>query len=151
MVSDSLRWSVSAGLAAFFLGALLLAVLGSLAEVLAKLLNVPTAFSMPLLAGPAAVVGTVVWWASVERTTAYSYARGAAFGVLTALGTIVVWLGVYSVVWGPQLVALGWILVAFVGVVTVPVGLVVGLAVMYARRELTDGLPTGDPAPTESG
>jgi hypothetical protein len=151
MVRDSLRWSVVAGLAAFLFGTVTLVVLSPLATVLADLLNVPAAYSTVMLSGPAAVVGAIVWWASVEQATEYSYVRGVAFGVLTALGTIVVWLGVYSVVWGPKLVATGWILIAFVGVATVPVALLVGVVVMYARRELTDGLPTGEPAPSESG
>lgn len=109
-------------------------VTGLVADVLALPWGSPLWFVVPV-----PVFGAVLWWRLVELPGRYSYPRGVAVGLLTALFTTLVWVlwGVY--VWDPETVAAFWLLVAIVLVPTVPAGLVSGLPAMYARRNLADG------------
>jgi len=141
MVSAATKWSLIAGSSTFLCGTVLLGLLGPVTDVLGTLLHLPETGPAVVFALPAALVGTPVWWKAVEQPGVYTYPRGAAFGAGTALGTLVVWLAVFALVWEPALVLTGGILVAFVGVVTVPVGLPVGTCVMYARRQLAERRP----------
>jgi len=136
MHARQVLWSAVAGGCAFVGGAGLLGLLGPVGDVLVTLLpaDLDPGFGAVLLALPALAIGPLLWWAGVESRTSYTYLSGAAFGVATALGTVLWWLAVFAFVWGPSLVLSGWVLVAFVGVAAVPVGLLVGVSVLYARR-----------------
>ena len=63
-------------------------------------------------------------WSPATRWSAYA---GGAAGFLTALLTVLCWVMVFALVWGPSLVGFG---VA----VTLPPAVVAGVALMYARR-----------------
>lgn len=136
MPSRETTWSVAAGGYAFLIGTILLATIQPTSETLLNILGVRTGYSMFLMAAPATFVGAVVWWAVVEWRGAYSYPRGALFGGLTALTTVATWVLKFLEVWGFELVATGWFLVAFVLAVTGVGGLVSGVPLMYARRRL---------------
>lgn len=139
-----MKWSTYAGVYAFLWGTVLLLLLYPITNTLVKLLGLPTGYSAFLLAGPAVFIGAGVWWAVVERREAYTYPPGVTFGLATALSTVLFWVLVYTIVWGPVLVLAGWLLVVFVFVVTLPAAFVAGLTSMYARRRLDDGLPDGN-------
>ena len=136
MVSASIRWSVYAGSATFIAGAMAVVPLGTIAETLLTVLGIPTGYAIGLLPGPSAIVGSLVWWAVVERPAAYSYRTGGAAGVLTVLLTVGVWTLLVALVYGPGVIVIGetLLVVAVALGVTTPVGAGVSLAVMYARR-----------------
>lgn len=125
-----------AGVYTFVCATLMLLLLGPISDTLVEILALPTDYSSFLMAGPTLVVGTAVWWVVVERRGAYTYPVGAVFGLLTALLTVLFWLLVFAVVWEAGLVLTGGLLIGFVLAVAVPIGLVVGLSAMYARRRL---------------
>jgi hypothetical protein len=133
-----------AGVYTFLCSIVLLLLLYPISNTLVQILGLPTGLSTFLLAGPVAVLGAVVWWAVVERPKKYTYRFGMVFGLLTVLATVLFWVLVFSVVWGPSLVLTGWFLIVFVLVVSIPVGFVTGVTGMYARRRLDEGLPAGE-------
>lgn len=137
--SPPVKWSMYAGVYAFLCSIVLLLLLSPVTNTLVQILGLSTGFSAFLLAGPVAVLGTVVWWAVVERRKKYAYRFGAAYGLLTVLATVLFWVLVFSVVWGLRLVLTGWFLIVFVLVVSTPVGFITGLTGMFARRRLDEG------------
>lgn len=148
MVSRSTTWSLLAGLVAFLSSVLALWVLSPLARTFVKLLTLPTGYSTLLLASPVPVIGAVLWWTMVERPERFGYVHGGAYGALVAVLTVTFWVLAFVVVWELALVLVAGVLVGFALVVTVPVGGVGGLVLMYARRALpgrirsgTDGAP----------
>lgn len=137
MPSRQTTWSVAAGIYAYLVGTLTLLTLSPVAETMGPIIGLPETYAVFLMAAPAAVVGAAVWWTLVERSRAYSYPLGAAFGGLTALLTVAAWVLKFVEAWGLQLVATGWVVVAFVLAVTVVAGLVSGLPLMTVRRRAT--------------
>lgn len=134
MPSRATTWSIAAGGYAFLCGTVLLATAQPISGTLLEALGVRTRVPMVLMAAPAALLGAVVWWAVVERRGTYSYPRGAIFGALTATVTVFAWVLKFLEVWGFELVATGWFVVAFVLALTGVGGLLSGLPLMYARR-----------------
>lgn len=134
MPSRPTTWSIAAGGYAYLVGTLMLVSLSPVAETMGPIVGLPEDYVVFLMATPAAVIGAAVWWAFVERSNAYSYPLGAAFGGLTAVLTVVAWVLTFVAVWGVRLVLTGWLLVAAVLAVTVIAGLVSGLPLMSARR-----------------
>lgn len=136
--SPSVKWSVYAGIYVFVCGAAMVIPLGVVATTLVKILGLPTAFTVVLVPGSAAVIGTIVWWTVTERRNAYSYANGVIFGLVTSVVTVLFWGLVVAIVWGLQAVRISAIVIGFVLVVASPVGSIAGLPLMHVRRRLTD-------------
>jgi hypothetical protein len=134
MPSRETAWSLVAGCYAFLCGAVLMVGTQPVAGTLAGVLGIETGYPALLMAGPAALLGAGVWWAVVERQRAYSYRRGALFGGLTALATVAAWVLRSLEVWGFELVATGWFVIAWLLATTGIAGLLVGVPLMYARR-----------------
>jgi hypothetical protein len=132
-------WSLVAGAYLFCCAVLALGSLGAVTRTLAPVLGVPTGPVTVVFAAPAPVLGAVAWWLLVERRGTYGYLRGVAAGVAAAVGTVACWVLVGGVIWGPQLVVAGAILVGFVLVVAAPAGAVAGVPLVYARRRLSAG------------
>ena len=130
------KWSLYVGVYAFLSSTVMLLLLSPIPSTLVGVLGLPTGFSAFLLAGPVMVIGAVVWWAVVERRDGYTYPHGIAFGLLTALFTVLLWVLVFTTVWGLSLVLTGWFVILFVFVISVPMALVTGLTGMYTRRRL---------------
>lgn len=130
-------WSIAAGVYAYLVGTLTLLTLSPVAETMGPIVGLPENYAVFLMAAPAAVIGAAVWWVLVERSNAYSYPLGAAFGGLTALFTVFAWVLKFVDAWGLRLVLTGRLLVAAVLAVTVVAGLVSGLPLMSARRRTT--------------
>lgn len=140
-VSSSVQWSIYAGVFLFFCGVVTAFLLDDLLTVFADVIGLPTAYSLAILASPVLLVGAVVWWAVVERRTAYTYRIGAAAGLLTALFTGVLWTARFVQVWGFELLLVD-VVPLLVGIVFVGgaiAGVLAGLPVMYARRRLDSG------------
>ncbi|WP_280585608.1 hypothetical protein [Halorubrum sp. Boch-26] len=130
------RWALLAGAYAFGCATLTAFLLSDLLGLFAEVIGLPAALSMPLLATPALVGGAGVWWALVERPGTVTYARGAAFGLVTALLTGALWTVRFALVWGPEMLTAGPVplLVGFVlGAVSVA-GVLVGLPLTFVRR-----------------
>jgi hypothetical protein len=136
MSHRSAVWSASAGLYAFLLAVALLVFLDPVVGTLAKLVGIPGGYAPVAMAVPAAAAGAVAWWTIVERRRRYRYGLGAFFGVAVAGLTVLVWVLVFAVVWGPRLVLSGWFLVAVVFGVTSLAGSLTGMPLMYVRRRL---------------
>lgn len=135
--STPTKWSVIAGGYLLLCAAGLLLVLSQVTALVAELLGLPT--GSPLgLAAPAPIVGAVAWWAGVERSDAFTYRYGGVVGLVTALLTVLFWLLWGVTVWGIDGVLAGWPLIVAVLVPTLPVGVIAGLPLMYARRRLRD-------------
>jgi len=133
---SSQRWALFAGVYAFGCATLTAFALSDMLGLFAEVIGLPTAFSMPLLATPALVVGAVLWWALVERPVSLTYPRGAAFGLLTALVTGGLWTARFVYVWGPEMLTAGPVplLVGFVLGMVAVAGVLVGLPITYVRR-----------------
>lgn len=138
--APSVKWSLYAGAYALFCGVVLLLPLGFVASTLVEVLSLPRAYTAVIVPGSGAVFGAVVWWAAVERQDEYTYRRGGAVGLLTALCTVVFWVLLLTVVWGPWAILAGGVVVVFALVVAGPVAFVSGVPLMYARRRLDDGI-----------
>lgn len=143
MVSRSTTWTATAGVAAFLWSAAVLAVLYPLSTTLATLLALPIDLPAVVFSVPVPALGAVAWWTIVERPGEHTYFRGTVFGVATALSTVAVWVLAFAVVWGPRVVLVGGVLVAFVLAVALPPAAVLGVAMAYARRRATRD-PSGD-------
>lgn len=139
-LSPSIKWSIYAGVYGFLCSLILLSILGTIARTLIKLLGLPISYSGFLMALPVLFIGPVVWWTVVERLDKYTYLFGGVAGILTALLTVVFWVLIYVVVWGPLLVLTGWFLILLVLVISIPTAFIVGLLLMYARCNLDDVL-----------
>lgn len=137
-VSPATKWSVAVGAYTLLCAVVVLVGIRSVASLVADVLALPSA-SVLWLAAPVPVVGALAWWAAVERPGRYTYGRGVVAGLATALGTVLVWMLWGAVVWGPELVLLGWPLVVAVVVPAVPAGLLAGVPATYARRRLGGG------------
>lgn len=135
-LSSPQRWAALAGVYAFGCATLTAFALSDVLGLFAEVIGLPTALSMPLLATPALVAGAGVWWALVERRGAVTYARGAAFGLLTALITGVVWTVRFVRVWSVEMLTAGPVplLVGLVLGAVGAAGVLVGLPITYARR-----------------
>lgn len=138
-----MKWSAYAGVYAFLCGVVLLVLLRPVADTLVRLLALPAGYSVFLLAGPVTVIGAGVWWAVVERRGEYTYRLGGIVGMLTALFTVLLWVLLFAIVWGPVSVLAGGVLVFFVLVVSAPVAFIAGLPLMYARHRLGTGPSDG--------
>lgn len=144
-VSPSRKWSLCAGLYTFVCGTAAALVLSDVLVLLADAIGLPTEYPMVALASPALVIGAVAWWAVVERRSAYTYLRGGAFGLVTALLTGLLWTVRFVSVWGFEMLATPVIplLIVLVLGVAVVAGALTGLSLMYARRRL-NGRPSGE-------
>lgn len=140
-----MRWSIYAGLYMFVCGVATAFVLYDLLALLASVIGLPEGYAMAILPSPALVVGTVVWWAVVERRGSYSYLLGGAFGLVTALLTGLLWTVRFASSWGIEMLEVEIIsfLVVFVLGLVVITGALTGLPLMYARRRLDRGLSSG--------
>lgn len=130
-----------AGLYTFALGTATSFVLDEILILFGEVIGLPASYSLVVLASPSLLVGAVVWWAVVERRNSYTYLRGGAFGLLTALLTGLLWTLRLVSVWGVEMLTATpvAVLVAFVlGVVSVA-GALTGLPLLYARRRLAGG------------
>lgn len=134
----SVKWSLYVGIYTLLCAAVLLLVISQVATLVAELLVLPSDSAL-WLAGPVPVIGAVVWWGIVERRDKYTYPRGGAVGLVTALLTVLFWIIRAAFVWGPKGVLAGWPLVFAVLVPTVLAALIAELPVMYARRRLDAG------------
>jgi hypothetical protein len=143
-VSPSVKWSVYAGLCLFGCATVTAVLLADVLALFAEVVGLPARYAMVLLASPALLVGTVTWWAVVERRRAYAYRVGGAVGLLTALLTGLLWTARFVTVWGVEMLAVPIVavLVLFVLGITAVAGVLVGLPLMYARRR-TGGLADG--------
>lgn len=144
-VSPSIHWSLYAGLYMFICGTVTALLLNDLLGLLGDVIGLPPVFSLVIFASPALVVGTVVWWALVERRTSYTYLVGGTFGLITALLTGLLWTVRFVSVWGVEMLAaeIILVLVGFVlGMITIA-GVLTGLPLMYARRRLDRRLSGG--------
>lgn len=142
-VSPSITWSIYAGLYAFGCGAAMAFLLSDVLILLGDALGLPAAYSLFILAGPSLVIGAIVWWTLVERRDSYTYIAGGAFGLSTALLTGLLWIVRFAGGWGLEMLLAIRILVGFVLGVSVAVGVLAGLPLMYARRRLDAGDRTG--------
>ena len=130
------RWSLLAGAYAFCCAALTAASLSTVLDLFGEVIGLPAPFVAPILAAPALFAGALVWWALVERRGTVTYLRGAAFGLLTALVTGIVWTARFVSVWSPEMLAADPVrlLVGFVFAAVAAAGVVVGLPITYVRR-----------------
>lgn len=135
-VSSPARWALLAGVYAFGCATLTAYLLSDVLGLFAEVIGLPPALSMSLLAAPALVAGTGIWWALVERGAAVTYPRGAAFGLFTALVTGIIWTARFTFVWGIEMLTAGPVslLVGFVLGATAVAGVLVGLPITYVRR-----------------
>lgn len=140
-LSPSMKWSIYAGLYMFACATVTAFILYDILALLAKVIGFPAPYSMVVLASPTLVIGTVVWWAAVERRDSYTYLFGGIFGLLTALLTGVLWTVRFVSSWGFEMLVVPVVsfLVVFVLGVAVVAGIFTGLPLMYARRRLANG------------
>ena len=133
---SSRRWSLLAGAYAFCCAALTTASLSTVLGLFGEVIGLPTALVVPILAAPALFAGPLAWWALVERRGTVTYLRGAAFGLLTALVTGILWTARFVSVWSPEMLAADPVrlLVGFVFAAVAVAGAVVGLPITYVRR-----------------
>jgi len=146
-LAPSQRWSLVAGAYAFCCAALTALLLSGVLDLFADVIGLPTGLAVPLLAAPALLAGALAWWALVERRGTVTYLRGAAFGLLTALATGLVWTARFVSVWSAEMLAAGPVrlLVGFVFGAVAVAGVLVGLPITYVRRrnrEPADGPQT---------
>jgi|GEM_PF-1529389 hypothetical protein len=135
-LSSPQRWALLAGVYAFGCATLTAFLLSDALGIFAEVIGLPAALAMPLLATPALVVGGGLWWLLVERWGAPTYPRGAAFGLLTALVTGILWTARFVSVWGLEMLTAGPVplLVGFVLGAVAVAGVLVGLPITYVRR-----------------
>lgn len=137
-VLPSVTWSAVAGLYTFGWAVVVSLLLSDVLELLSEVIALPESYWMVVLASPALLVGTGVWWGLVERRASYRYGSGALFGLITALVVGLLWTVRFVTVWGvemlaaPMVATLAAIVVGFVAVA----GVVVGLPLMYVRRRV---------------
>lgn len=143
MVSYSMKWALYAGGYAFLCATILLRLLSPVSNTLMTLLDLPTSYAGLVLAVPVMGTGAFVWGTVVEHRNRYTYALGALAGVVTAVSTVAFWILVFVAFWEFSLVLAGGVLVAFVSLVVTPVGCLVGIPLMYARRRL-DSVPQNE-------
>lgn len=142
-VGPSTRWSLLAGAYGFLWSAALLLLLGPVTDIMGTLLGLPSGGSWLVLAVSAAVIGTGTWWAVVERRGDYRYRAGVAFGLVTAVATVAFWVLLFAVLFGPM-VLLGGVVIAFVLGVALPVAVLAGASMIYARRRLDSQVGDGE-------
>ena len=99
-VSPSIKWSIYAGLYTFVCGTVTALIISDILALLADVIELPAPYSMVILASPTLVIGTVVWWAVVERGNSYTYLLGGIFGLLTSLFTGLLWTVRFVSFWG---------------------------------------------------
>lgn len=133
--SPSITWTALAGSYAFLWSAILMRLLAPLSDTLVMLIAPSTEYSALILAGPVVVIGAVVWWLLVERRQNLTYASGVAFGLVTAVSTVLFWVLWFAVEFGSAVVE-GWVIILFLLLVSLPVGLLAGLTLVFARRWL---------------
>lgn len=136
-MNKPLKRSLYAGSYLFLCAVVLVVATSQVTGLVAEVLVVP-AGSTVWLAIPVPVIGAVVWWALVKRQGTTSYVVGSIVGLGTAVLTLLVWILVGVLVWGPEGVLAGWPLIIAVLVPTIPIALVAGLSVMYARCRLDE-------------
>jgi hypothetical protein len=148
-ISPSIKWSIYAGVYMFACATVTAVVLSDLLTVLAEVIGLPAAYSMVILASPAFLIGSVVWWTVVEQQDSDTYLRGGLFGLVTALLTGVLWTVRFVSVWGIEMLTADIVpvLVALVLGAAIIAGVFAGLPLMYARRRLNSD-PAGKPEPT---
>ncbi|EMA60370.1 hypothetical protein [Halorubrum kocurii] len=134
--SSPRRWALLAGVYAFGCGAVTARLLSDVLRVFVEVIGLPPSFPVPLLAVPALLVGSGVWWLLVERNAAYTYPAGIAYGALTALVTGLVWTAWFVVVWSVDLLAAGPtpLLVGLVLALTTVAGVLIGPPILFFRR-----------------
>lgn len=134
-------WSTVAGCYAFLCGTVLVASLDPIHHTMAAILGVESGYLALVLASPAAVLGAAAWWTVVERAGPDSHLRGALFGGVTAVATVTAWVLRALSVWGFELVASGWFVIAWMFALTAVAGVVTGLTLVVVRRRLVDDRP----------
>lgn len=144
-IDSSRRWSLYAGFYMFICGTVVAVLLSDMLSLLADVIGLPTKFWMVIVAGPAFAVGAGVWWVVIERHSAYTYRRGSAFGLLTALLTGGLWTAQFIRIWGVEMAEIPIIafFILFVLGFAAIAGVLTAVPLMYARRrqgtELADG------------
>ncbi|SFR39969.1 MULTISPECIES: hypothetical protein [Halorubrum] len=144
-LSSPERWALFAGGYAFACGAVTAGLLSTVLGLFAEVVGLSPSFPVPLLAAPALLVGTAVWWLLVERRATYTYPAGVAFGALTALGTGLCWIAWFLVVWSVDLLVAGPtpILVGLVIGLTTAAGALIGPPITFLRRRSRAGSDAG--------
>lgn len=131
-------WSMVAGLYFFMCGIAVVYVLSDILSLFADVVGLPAAYAVFIIPSPALAIGAGLWWWLIERRNTYSYVLGPIVGILTAIGTGVLWTGRFIGIWGFDMISLPVIAVLTGTVlgITVLFGGLVGLPVLYARRRL---------------
>lgn len=140
-IAPAVKWASYAGLYGFLCGILLLVPLGVVARTLVEVLAMPPALTVIVIPGSGAIVAAIVWWAVVERRAAYTYPFGGVAGLVTVVGTVLLWMTALVVVYGSWTLRIRetLLIIGLVVAVAAPVGAVAGLPLMYARRQLGSG------------
>lgn len=138
MVSASTRWSVYAGVYAFFVGIAVLLPLGIVANTLLKIIGISSSFADILPPVSNAIIATLIWWTVVERREQYSYLRGGIVGLLTAVFTTLLWAGIVAITYSLGAVVAAGVVLLFVIAVAAPIGFIAVLPLMYARHQRSD-------------
>ncbi len=145
-VTPSTRWAIYAGLYLFLCGLATVYLLSDILGLLADVINLPTRYTLVILASPILGIGTGVWWLIVERRDSYSYLYGGLVGLLTALLTGLLWTARFIAIWGMEMITLPMValIVLYVLGFVVIAGTLTGLPLMYARRKLTPRRPASE-------
>lgn len=136
--TESLRWSVYAGVYMYVCGTVVAYLLDDVLSLLADVIGLPATYAMPLLASPALLAGALAWWVLVEHRDSRAYLVGGGYGALTALLTWLFWTVRFVTVWGREMLTAAIVpyLVGLVLTIALVAGGLAGLPMMYARRRL---------------
>lgn len=137
-VLPSVTWSAVAGLYTFGWGVVVSLLLSDILGLFSEVVGLQGPYWMVVLSSPALLVGAGVWWGLVERRAFFGYRFGALFGLVTALVVGLSWTVRFVDVWGVEMLAVPMVaaLAALVLGIVAVTGSVVGLPLMYARRQL---------------
>lgn len=118
-------------------------------SLLAEAIGLPTEYWMVILASPTLATGAGVWWTVIEWHGTYTYRRGSAFGLVTALFSGLLWTVQFIRSWGfemAEIPIIAFIIVFVLGFAAIA-GVLTAIPLMYARRRLDTELSDGtDPA-----
>lgn len=122
----------------FVCGIVVALLLSDMLALLADVIGLSSGYWMVIFASPAFAFGAVVWWAVIERRDLYTYLFGAAFGLITALLTGLLWTVQFIRFWGFEMAEIPIIafFIVFVLGFTAIGGILTALPLMYARRQL---------------
>lgn len=147
-MASSTRWTLYAGVYVFLVSGILLLPLGPIVDMVLQVLGLSFRLSSLIVPASAGMIGAVSWWGIVERREDPWYLSGGIFGLATALLTILFWILLPAIVYGPGIVRTAGVVILFTGGLTVPVGIIAGLPLTYGRRQFGFSQSEGlDPIP----